>query len=387
MIINKNAPILQSVHGTMTVPELFKSVHTNLRGFPEAWLANAYTGYIEPTIEYHENVIIIPHLSDNSRGLGNGKMENVAFSKNTQSPIPIANHVKLHYSEYVSLNGNEFSDYLSRARRQPFGIYAGSFMSNWGHFLLETLPRLAMLSEHISRYNQAPIYFNTWKKDPKPSKWQGSPKINEYFHSLGIDPMRLVFINEPILLDGMLASSTANVLSGNVNLFSLDSIRRLRLLSNEMAAKGSNVRTKPDSRPCIYLSRRNVSNPFGNRILVNEEEIENLFLAKGFEIIHPHLLNSETSKQILLSNARIVAGCIGTGLHNCVFSSSVEHIITLSSPKFAKGNACLAMQFERAFGAKSHLFIGDQLHPEKEGQDSWSVDTAQLLKFLDNAFL
>jgi len=384
MNINVNAPILKSLHDTITAPDLSKSVHIN-REYPEAWRANAYTGYIEPSIEYHEDVMIIPHLSDNRAGLGEGRMENVAYSTSTESPIPVANYVR-NYSEYVSLSSNEFSNYLGRVRRESFGIYAGTFVAGWGHFVLETLPRLALLSAHITRYNDAPIYFNTWKGHQSiPSKRLAikAPYI-EYFHSLGIDPKRLVFINEPILLDGMLASSVANVLSGYVNFFSLDSIRRLRLLSNEMATKGANVRTRPDSRPCIYISRRSVSNPVNGKRLVNEEEIENLFLAKGFEVLDPSLLDSEISKQILLSNARIAAGCWGSGLCNTVFSSSLEHVITLASPRQAY--LPIHMQLDRACGAKSHLFIGDQLHLEKEGPDSWSIDTARLSKFLDDAF-
>jgi hypothetical protein len=368
---------------------LIRSVHTNLddslHKLPS--LLRGYTGYIEPWIEYHEDALIIPHISTQHLGLGQNKIENVAFSVKTGAPISIANHVKTLYNEYVNPTLDQLYGYLGNCTTIPFGIYAGTCNPHWGHFALETLPRLALLSAHLKRYDQAPIYFNTWKTNDStslPQRLLKAPYV-DYFNSLGIDLGRIRVINRPINIKHMLVSSSASVLSGQVNYFSLDSIQRVRHLSQFMSDQLASQDFNDDTYSRIYLSRRSLTNPIQGRRLINEKEIEDIFSSMGFKVVDPSLLSSEISKQAILSKAVVIAGCAGSGLLNSVFATKATHTIILTSPKSIKINPAThqQIQLDRACGIKSHLFVGDQLDPKDDSEDAWAINVSQFRIFLE----
>jgi|694.fasta_scaffold45671_3 hypothetical protein len=390
-MIKSEAPILASLHDCISGSDLIGSVNTNLgdslRKLP--FLLRGHTGYIEPWVEYHEDALVIPHISTQHLGLGQNKMENIAFSAKTGAPISIANHVKTLYNEYTNPTLNQFYGYLSNCTTIPHGIYAGTCNLHWGHFALETLPRLALLSAHLKRHDQAPIYFNAWKtKDSAslPQRLSKAPYV-DYLTSLEIDPNRIRLINRPILIKHMLVSSSASVLSGQVNYFSLDSIQRVRHLSQLMSDQLARQNFNTDTYSRIYLSRKSLANPVQGRRLINEKEIEDILSSMGFHIVDPSLLTSELSKQAILSKANVIAGCAGSGLLNSVFASKANHTITLTSPKSIEINPAThqQIQLDRACGVKSHLFVGDQLDPQDDSKDTWTIKVSQFRTFLEDA--
>jgi capsular polysaccharide biosynthesis protein len=80
----------------------------------------------------------------------------------------------------------------------------------------------------------------------------------------------------------------------------------------------------------IYVSRKDSTR---SRILINENEIEQYLISKGYEII----VGSDYSGFELLNiyaNAEIVVGPLGAGLLNTIFSLGEVRVIALTSPNY-----------------------------------------------------
>lgn len=76
----------------------------------------------------------------------------------------------------------------------------------------------------------------------------------------------------------------------------------------------------------IYISRSKVS----GRKLINEDAVENLFMAFGFAIVHPQEL-SAADQVLLFSRAKCIAGSGGSAMHNTLFASPEAKVLILSS--------------------------------------------------------
>ncbi len=81
------------------------------------------------------------------------------------------------------------------------------------------------------------------------------------------------------------------------------------------------------ARRRLYVSRRRVST--GWHSIVNEDEIEALFAALGFEILHPQELSIQEQIRAF-AQAEIVAGEYSSALHNTIFSPPGTRVIGLN---------------------------------------------------------
>jgi tetratricopeptide (TPR) repeat protein len=67
-------------------------------------------------------------------------------------------------------------------------------------------------------------------------------------------------------------------------------------------------------RPLLYLSRQGI----GNRALLNEAEVRDLFASKGFQIVYPEQLDLQETLELFAAPA-CVAGPYGSAIRNLVF--------------------------------------------------------------------
>jgi tetratricopeptide (TPR) repeat protein len=133
-------------------------------------------------------------------------------------------------------------------------------------------------------------------------------------------------------------------------------------------------------RELLFLSRRN----FSKRALVNEPEVRELFVARGFKVIRPE---EETLAQSLETFARpaCVAGPYGSAFRNVVFSREAPlafMIMPPDGPKFVEGSAFWLAQAGVRFG-----YVKGRFAPGFE-QDSartanWIVDVEEVAAKLD----
>lgn len=183
------------------------------------------------------------------------------------------------------------------------GIYLGHFFSHFGHFLIETLPML-----HWAKGHSGPYYFHAWKDaaDTHRNNRLALPHAQYCLDLLGIDRSRVVFAETPTRVLFLSMPPRANSIEGEPD-------QRAIKVYGEIARR--TMERLPDSGVRrVYLSRRLFKEDRGN----NEEEVEDLFRARGFRVVHPEKLPFPEQVN-LVARADIIAGLNGSAMHLGVF--------------------------------------------------------------------
>lgn len=121
----------------------------------------------------------------------------------------------------------------------------------------------------------------------------------------------------------------------------------------------------------MYISRRRVK----SRSLLNEAECEEVFIRHGFNVIHPQELS--LADQIrLFAEARYIAGPVGSGMHNVVFSRHPGALKTLFlAPRDFASLSAIAV-IEQSYGRTANFAYGQER--QKGGPNTWSLDVKNL---------
>lgn len=85
-----------------------------------------------------------------------------------------------------------------------------------------------------------------------------------------------------------------------------------------------NFSTKNNIFRKLFISRRNTFNPR----LENQDNVEQIFLENGYEIIYPELMSFQ-DKLKLFSEAKFIAGAYGAGFTNILFANKNAKIICI----------------------------------------------------------
>ena len=137
-------------------------------------------------------------------------------------------------------------------------------------------------------------------------------------------------------------------------------------------------------RERLFLSRRNIS----KRALVNEAEVREIFLARGFRIVCPEVDSFADNLEMFASPA-CVAGPYGSAFRNLHFSPEPPPAFVLmapDSPRFVRGTVLWFAQADVRFGyVRGRLAPGfEQANPRLS---PWIIDleevTAKLDRFLE----
>ncbi len=131
----------------------------------------------------------------------------------------------------------------------------------------------------------------------------------------------------------------------------------------------------------LYVSRRNI----GHRVLVNEDQVIELFRAKGFHIVRPETLSLDQTLEVF-GPAACVAGPYGSGLRNVLFCAPSPLALVLMPPypeAFVEGTALWMSQS----GARFHSVTGEAApggHPDPDpNEHPWIIDLAQVAQAID----
>ena len=199
-------------------------------------------------------------------------------------------------------------------------------MANYYHFIYDTIPYL------YHYFNEKQIHPDLkLLVSPPEGKDDLYPFVWESLELLGITKNDVIFLNQNTLYNRVCVGSslTHNRLSNcppHHKVF--DIIDRMK-----SGAKG------PEK---IYVSRRTwLHNNFENigtnyterRRCVNEDEVAELFISHGFEEVFCENMTMK-EKIALFSSAKVVAGPIGGGMCNVIFSPPETKVISINSPMF-----------------------------------------------------
>lgn len=186
--------------------------------------------------------------------------------------------------------------------------YAQRKLHNFGHWLLDGLPQVAVLAKiapdalFLLPPNQKPFHHAT-------------------LSLLDLEPRQLVaWDGAPVQCSRVLALESDGRTGGGRPFSPLMEVRRRLAARAEEASAGGHRR--------IYVSRRDAG--AGRQWVTNESDVEALFLSRGFEVVV--MAECSLDEQVrLFREAEVVAGVSGAGLTDIVFSAPGTHVIVLLS--------------------------------------------------------
>jgi hypothetical protein len=260
-------------------------------------------------------------------------------------------------------------------------------MANYYHFIYDTLPYL------YSYFNEKQIHPELkLLVSPPEGKEDLYPFVWECLELLGIYREDVVFLNPHTLYNTIVVGSS---LTHNG-------------LSNSPPHKGvfdiiGRMRGNCEGPEKIYVSRRTwLHNKFDNigtnyterRRCVNEDEVAELFKSYGYEEVFCENMNMK-EKIGLFNSAKYVAGPIGGGMCNVIFSTPKTKVISINSPLFFDVNS--RFEYSMSHTKLNHFndteFVEEiQGSVESEGSLSisgglnspWKVDLNKLKLFIEN---
>jgi capsular polysaccharide biosynthesis protein len=188
-------------------------------------------------------------------------------------------------------------------------LLGGHLMSQYGHFILESMSRLWARD----LFPNLPIVFT------RPGKWRDPPPYGtEVIDALGLrERMRL--IEQPTLLRNVVCPDTAIKYRW----------RACTLVDEPHVAVADAVRIphrRPWRRP-VYLTRSGLADDL--RKSEAEPELEADLAGRGFDIVRPEELS--LPEQIsLFEQAPLIVGTVGSAMHTALFSRSSAALAVLN---------------------------------------------------------
>lgn len=258
-------------------------------------------------------------------------------------------------------------------------------VANYYHFIYDTIPYLYHYFNEKQIHPDLKLLIS-----PPEGKDDLYPFVWESLELLGITKNDVIFLNQNTLYNRVCVGSslTHNRLSNcppHHKIF--DIINRMK-----SEAKG------PEK---IYVSRRtwlhnNLENIGTNyterRRCVNEDEVAELFISHGFEEVFCENLSMK-EKIAMFSSAKVVAGPIGGGMCNVIFSPPETKVISINSPTFFDVNA--RFEYSMSHTDLHHFDYTEFTEKVEESVESrgslsisgglnspWKVDIDRLSKFL-----
>ncbi len=189
-----------------------------------------------------------------------------------------------------------------------------AYDGNYGHWVMETLPRMGMVAERFSPAD-CHVMVMGWY----------APMVPVHADSLrwcGVLPEKiLVSRNSPIHAKRVIFPTP---ICDPPWVFAPFAIRFLERLAARVQAAHPDMAAAAGER--LYLSR----NRFGRRVLRNEEEVTAFLAARGYRVFYPDTL-SFTDQVLALSRATHVVANMGAALTNAVFAPRGVRVLALAT--------------------------------------------------------
>lgn len=342
----------------------------------------------EPAVLDIKNPVLFRYKSQFSlAGINNaGFHERVLFRDDehgTLLPVDAGNELywktKYAYQDFAALKANETSLFDATI------AYAGVFFYSFGHFILENLPRLWLLFAN-SPCDVKTIFINILEHPNSPSDFDkiiaNSPNYKSYLQAIGIDCVARVPLGGIRAKCAKIAAPTISLTQTGLHISSTSRLAWQQV--NQIMSS----RAKVTHSKLVYLSRSRVKTPYLGRQLSNEDEVEDLFVQYGFEVISAELLldlygtnNSEYCKHAILRDADVVAGTAGSNLINHVFCKPSTKILLLSN--------WFLISHQRNAAVTHSIYLADYLNQDlriylEESTDSiWKCNINKLAAFLE----
>lgn len=236
---------------------------------------------------------------------------------------------------------------------EPAFLMAGKTDKSFGDWIVNFAPRLAL-------YEAAGLDCPIVVRGPPPEQ------VLPLLEALGAPPDRLVFhtLDQVSLFPKLFIPSlpTPDKAAPMAGVF--DIYRRARAPADP-------------ARPMLYLTRRGV----GQRPLLNEDEVCELFADRGFRIVNPGELSFDEVRRIFASPA-CVAGPFGSAFHNLVFSRGHPTSLLLMPPHLPYHLTEIAL-WQADLGNRFAYVWGDMPPGPHNIRTPWTVAIDKVERALD----
>ena len=246
-------------------------------------------------------------------------------------------------------------------------LIAGPGLMRFGHFLLDFLPGLAMLDQH-ELFTDWPLLLPANAPDWVPAMIDVfSPK-----------PRRIVARSRKIIRFSSRQQLTSRVGSVCVPWVVRQpafhpSVAAIFRRIAEGAAAGDRGR-RCESRVCIFRGKGDEK-----RRLLNTEDVESLFEARGFLKVQPERL-SFLDQVRLFAGAQITVGEAGSGLHGSVFAKPQTRTLELRPETYdVHGQSAIAVLMGHWFTSVK----GEQAVAQRMSHAPWTLDVDAVEQRLD----
>lgn len=239
------------------------------------------------------------------------------------SKVALSERFGGHMGDHVVSDNPDRAAVPQAASRRPGrGLFLGHFMGgHYGHFITETLCTFWIFEEFPAHAFDYFLFY------PFTFGLAAPAYVDRCFEAFDIDRSKVVFMGEE-------AMQFAELLVPE-RLFRLNysTDPRLKWVYERIVDRTVASAPRSQSPDRIYLSRRKFSRSSFDRVVANEVLIERAFEARGFTAVYPEEL--DFPRQVALySQASVVAGISGSGLHNSVFMRRGACLLELGDPRY-----------------------------------------------------
>jgi capsular polysaccharide biosynthesis protein len=215
-------------------------------------------------------------------------------------------------------------------------LLLGSAYNHFGHFMTEGLSRLWALP-------LLPPDLPVVVYQPRIDPWQ-----EEFLEAMGVDRRRIVILDRPTQFERLIVPSIAFDLHRSVSQWMNEAWNPIGELFGE------------SDQPRVYLSRSQFTRRRG---LLNELEVEEAFLQRGFTIVHPQDL-SIADQVRLARGAECLAGSAGSAMYLGAFQRPRSVKVVLTPRHFTLIDDSL---ISHARNGTAAFWISDDEDPSERG--------------------
>lgn len=225
------------------------------------------------------------------------------------------------------------------------------YNKHFGHFMTEAIPRLYGWDAAREAFPEVRILTNSHSDGGRPATYQ-----RDLLEAYGISQDRIHVIDSPVKVERLVCARPLfeNMRFADPRLAQTYSRIRQGLLESVGVSPGKPVRK-------IFVSRRRGM----WRECTNSDELERFFSSRGFEIIRPEG-HSIAEQARIFSEARVVAGYIGSALYNIMFAASDIDVVGFVNESYVATNEFL---ISSVMGHRLHMFFGNEFGKEGRSKD------------------
>lgn len=194
-------------------------------------------------------------------------------------------------------------------------IYMGPYFDQWGHFLLQVIPRIWYILEEK---REALIGYIGTGRTRNIARVIEGPYL-EFLELFGLKKEQFIPINQPMQFEEIIVPEPACCINA--------ALINQRYYTNEFKDIFDRVRkrVKVYDEPKIYLTRTSLKKEYE----IGEERIETFFRENGYKIISPEVLSVEEQIAYIKGASRI-ATTLGTLSHMVLFAEQGIELIIIN---------------------------------------------------------